>query len=143
VTCVGARKVLLAWNVYVAGLGLAETQAIAAKIRERGGGFRGLRALGIHLPRQDRLQISMNLEDPEGTSPVDVFEAIERETVQRGGHVVETEVIGMAPDTLVHPAAVNRLLLPDLGPARVLSHRVSQYVRAHSSGHTEIPDSAE
>ena len=142
-TCVGARKVLLAWNVYVADLSLEEAQAIAAKIRERGGGFRGLRALGIHLPRQDRVQISMNLEDPERTSPLEVFEAIERESAQRGGHVVETEVIGMAPDTLVHPAAVNRLLLPDLGPARVLSHRVSQYLRAHPSGHTEIPDSAE
>jgi len=143
VACVGARPVLLAWNVYVSGLDLAEAQAIAAKIRERGGGFRGLRALGIHLPRQNRVQISMNLEDPSSTSPVDVFEAIERETAQRGGHIVETEVIGMAPDTLVHPAAVNRLLLSDLGPARVLSHRVSQYVREHTSGRTEIPDSAE
>jgi glutamate formiminotransferase len=142
-TCVGARKVLLAWNVYVADLDLADARAIAAAIRERGGGFSGLRALGLRLPSRDRVQISMNLEDPNRTSPLDVFERIDREVTKRGGRVVETEVIGMAPDTLVHPAAVNRLLLPDLGPARVLSRRVARYVRQRTSGHTEIPDSAE
>ena len=143
VTCVGARNVLLAWNVFVADLAVGDAQAIAAKIRERGGGFKGLRALGIHLPRQDRVQISMNLEDPSRTSPLEVFEAIEREVIARGGSVVETEVIGMVPDTLVYPAAVNRLLLPDLGPARVLSRRVAQHVLERMSGRTEIPDSAE
>lgn len=143
VTCVGARNVLLAWNVYVADLSLSEARAIAGKIRERGGGFMGLRALGIELPRQGRVQISMNLEDPVRTSPLDVFDAIDREVTSRGGRVVGTEVIGMAPDTLVHPAAVNRLLLPDLGPARVLSRRVAQHVLERTSGRTEIPDSAE
>ena len=143
VTCVGAREVLLAWNVYVEGLGLEDVRAIAAKIREAGGGFRGLRALGLHLPGRDRVQISMNLEDPSRTSPLAVFEAIERETAQRGGRVVETEVIGMAPDALVHRDGVNRLLLPDLGPARVLSRRVAQHVSERSRGRTDIPDSAE
>jgi glutamate formiminotransferase len=143
VTCVGAREVLLAWNVYVDGLSLADARAIAAKIREAGGGFAGLRALGLHLPGTDRVQISMNLEDPKRTSPLEVFGSIEREVRQRGGRVVETEVIGMAPDALVHPGAVNRLLLADLGPARVLSRRVAQHVSERSRGRTEIPDSAE
>jgi glutamate formiminotransferase len=143
VVCVGAREVLLAWNVYVEGVSLADARAIAAKIREAGGGFVGLRALGLHLPHKDRVQISMNLEDPARTSPLEVFEAIEREAGQRGGRVVETEVIGMAPDALVHPGAINRLLLPDLGPARVLSRRVAQHVSERSRGRTEIPDSAE
>ena len=77
VTCVGARKVLLAWNVFVEGLPLADAREIAAKIREAGGGFPGLRALGLHLLGSDRVQISMNLEDPATTSPLAVFEAIE------------------------------------------------------------------
>jgi glutamate formiminotransferase len=69
-TCVGAREVLLAWNVFLAGVDLAAAREIARKMREREGGFRGLRALGLHLPHQDRVQISMNLEDPVGTSPL-------------------------------------------------------------------------
>jgi glutamate formiminotransferase len=143
VTCVGARGVLLAWNVFVEGLNLADVRAIAAGIRERGGGFAGLRALGLYLPNRNRLQISMNLEDPDRTSPVMVFDEIERRVTALGGRIVETEVIGMAHDTLVHPAVVNRLVLPDLGPARVLSRRVAQHLSKRTSGRTVIPDSAE
>jgi glutamate formiminotransferase len=143
VTCVGARPVLLAWNVFILGLDAAGARAIAAKIRERGGGFRGLRALGLHLPAQDRVQISMNLEDPATTSPLEILEAIEREATARGGRIAETQVIGMLPDTLVHPSSVNRLVVPDLGSARVLSHRVAQHVRARTRGRTETSESAE
>jgi hypothetical protein len=85
----------------------------------------------------------MNLEDPVRTSPLDVFTAIEREVGARGGRIVETEVIGMAPDALVHPGSVNRLLHLDLGPARVLSRRVAQHISERTGGRTEIPGSAE
>lgn len=143
VTCVGARGALLAWNVFVTGIGVDDAREIAGKIRERDGGFRGLRALGLRLPSRDRVQISMNLEDPLRTSPLDVLNAIDREVTARGGRIVETEVIGMIPDTLVHPATVNRLLLPDLGPARVLSRRVAEHISQRTDGRTEISDSAE
>ena len=140
VTCVGARPVLLAWNVVVEGIDVSEARAIASLIRERDGGFPGLRALGLRLEDQDRVQISMNLEDPERVLPLDVFERIEAEVRRRGGDVVETEVIGMMPDTLVLTDSAGRLKLPDLGTARVLSHRVSEYVAARSGERTETPD---
>jgi glutamate formiminotransferase len=143
VTCVGARDVLLAWNVFVTGLGIEDAREIAALVRERGGGFKGLRALGLYLADQDRVQISMNLEDPVGTSPLDVFGAIEREVGLRGGRIAETQVIGMIPDTLVYPAAVDRLLLSDFGPARVLSRRVAEYVSKRTSEHTKTSERAE
>jgi glutamate formiminotransferase len=143
VTCVGAREVLLAWTVFLSGVDVRVAKAIARRIRERDGGFEGLRALGLHLPGQDRVQVSMNLEDPMRTSPLDVLAAIEREVGARGGEIAETQVIGMLPDTLVHPPSVNRLVLPDLGPARVLSHRVAQHVRGRTHGRTEISESAE
>jgi glutamate formiminotransferase len=143
VTCVGARPVLLAWNVFVVDLSLQGAREIAGRIRESGGGFPGLRALGLRLEGQGRVQISMNLEDPFGTSPLDVFDAIEREVAARGGRVEETEVIGMIPDTLVHPATVGRLHLSDYGPARVLSRRVAEYVSRRTSGRTKTPERAE
>jgi glutamate formiminotransferase len=143
VTCVGARGVLLAWNVFLEGVDVSAARDIAREIRERDGGFAGLRALGLHLPGQDRVQVSMNLEDPDRTSPIDVLEAIEREAAARGGRIGETQVIGMAPDTLVHPPSVNRLVVPDLGPARVLSRRVAQHVQRRARGRTETSDSAE
>lgn len=143
VTCVGARPVLLAWNVFVTGVALAEVRRIAGVIRERDGGFAGLRALGLRLAGQDRLQISMNLENPDRTAPLDVFDKIDAELRAAGGQVVETEVIGMIPDTLVLPNSADRLHLPYLGPARVLSHRVANYVMAHADGRTETPEIAE
>lgn len=143
VTCVGARRVLLAWNVVVSGIDVSDAREIAARIRERDGGFKGLRALGLRLEGQNRVQISMNLEDPDRISPIDVFDRIEAEVRARGGDVVETEVIGMMPDTLVLPDSAGRLKLPDLGRARVLSHRVAGYVSARSDERTETPDITE
>jgi glutamate formiminotransferase len=140
VTCVGARPVLLAWNISVAGIDVGQARAIASRLRERGGGIPGLRALGLHLVEGDRMQISMNLEDTERTSPLLVFDRVESEVTALGGKVLETEVIGMIPDTLVHPGSADRLKLPDLGPARVLSHRVAEYVSARGGGRTEISD---
>jgi len=143
VTCVGARPVLLAWNVVVRGVPIERARAVAAAIRERGGGFPGLRALGLHLPRQQRVQISMNLEDPVRTSPLDVFRTIADAVAAEGGEIVETEVIGMMPDTLVHRGSADTLNLLDPRPARVLSHRVAEYVSARAGSPTEIPDVTE
>jgi len=146
VTCVGAREVLLAWNVFVSGIHVAEARVIASLIRERDGGFKGLRALGLRLVAQNRVQISMNLEDPTRTSPLDVFAVIEAEVVSRGGRVDETEVIGMMPEALVLPGTAGRLQLPDLGPKRVLSRRVAEHVKHVSErtvGHTEASDITE
>ncbi len=140
VTCVGARRVLLAWNVFVDGLAVEDARAIAASIRERGGGFEGLRALGLRLAGTGRVQVSMNLEDPVRTSPVEVFDRIAAEVARIGGEVVETEVIGMVPDTLVLPDSAGRLKLPDPGPARRLSQRVAAHVAARRSGRTETSD---
>lgn len=143
VTCVGARPVLLAWNVFVEGIEVDDARAIAASIRERGGGFPGLRALGLQLGGGGRIQISMNLEDPEAVVPLTVYERIEAEVHQRGGRIVETEVIGMIPDTLVQPISAGRLQLPDPGEARVLSHRLSEYLTARELGATPTADLTE
>lgn len=127
-TCVGARPVLLAWNVLVDGITLRDAGGIAARIRETGGGFPGVRALALPLPSRGALQISMNLEDLDRVSPMSVFEAVEAQVAEAGGRVVETEVIGMLPDQLLLSAAANRLRLADAAPRRILSRRVMEYL---------------
>ena len=138
VTCVGARRVLLAWNVFVEGISLYTLKAIARGLRESEGGFKHLRVLGLALSETDRLQISMNLEDPEATSPYDVFDAIEERVEASGGRVIETEVIGMIPHPLVLPAAVDRFRLLHPGESRLLSRRVSEYVSARAISQTRV-----
>lgn len=132
VTCVGARQLLLAWNVFLSGLSLRAAVEIAGEIRESGGGFRGLRALAFDLPRRGAIQISMNLEDMRATSPMDVVRAIEERVLARGGRVVETEVVGMIPDELVLEAARDRLKLSEATAERLLSSRVLEHLAQRS-----------
>ena len=129
-TCVGARRVLLAWNVFVEGISLDALKTIAGGLRETGGGFRHLQVLALALPETGRLQISMNLANPDATSPYDVFDAIEERVGAGGGRVIETEVIGMIPDPLVLPAAGDRFRILHPSESRLLSRRVSGYVSA-------------
>jgi glutamate formiminotransferase / 5-formyltetrahydrofolate cyclo-ligase len=138
VTCVGARRLLLAWNVYVSGIDDAAAQRIALDVRESGGGFLGVRALALRLPSTGRLQISMNLEDVSLTPPMDVFRAIEARVLELGGAVEETEIIGMLPDELVLGAAVDRLKLTPRAASRLLSQRLLRMVTRE----TELPHDA-
>ena len=138
-TCVGARDVLLAWNVIVAGIDEEQAKVIASKIRERDGGFSSVRALGLYLRQREETQISMNIEDPMRTAPVAVYEEIAQAVSEMGGEVLEVEVIGMLPDTLVLPGSESRLDLLNLDPNRILSFRVNEYVQTRV-GREEIPN---
>jgi glutamate formiminotransferase len=60
---VGARRPLIAFNVDLRGATLDDARTIASAIRERDGGFAGVRALGLELPGSGRVQVSMNVED--------------------------------------------------------------------------------
>ena len=128
VTCVTARGPLLAWNVYVSEMAREQVNEVASRLRESGGGFKGLRALGLLLPSRGKVQISMNLEDLEATSPFRVFEAIEAHVHNGGGRIEGTEVIGMIPDTLVFSAGADRLRLLDSDPSRLLAPRVNRHL---------------
>ncbi|MSR23190.1 MAG: glutamate formimidoyltransferase [Gemmatimonadetes bacterium] len=127
-TCVGARLPLLAWNVEVEGLGQDRLEAVAARMREQGGGFPKLRALALVLVEQSKMQISMNLEDVENQRPFDVFQALEERVRSLGGTVRATEVVGMIPDRLLLDAAADRLGLLDPNPGRVLSPRLVKHI---------------
>lgn len=127
-TCVGARDVLLAWNVRCSGVDLAAARRIAASLRARNGGLPGVRALGLQLPSSGAIQISMNLENPQAVPPIAVFQALERALEAEGGRVDGTEVIGLVPDALVVSAATDRLRLDAAAGARLLSRRLLEHM---------------
>lgn len=128
VTCVGARTILLAWNVYVRGVEMDALRGLVRRIRETDGGFTGLRALALELPSTGRRQVSMNLEDMEVTSPMEVFEAIETFVHTKGGEVEGTEVIGMIPDGLLVSAATDRVRLLGESRDRILSDALARFL---------------
>ncbi len=99
--CVGARAPLLAWNVYLEGAAdLEAARAIAASIRESGGGFPHLRALGLKLESQDRVQVSMNLEIAREDSIEQIYGVIDKLAGSYGGRAGAIEVVGLVPDEM-------------------------------------------
>ena len=80
---VGARRPLIAFNVNLRGE-LEAAQEVAAVVRETGGGFPGVRALGLDLPSAGLVQVSMNVEDWEAAALHDIVARVEQEARFRG-----------------------------------------------------------
>jgi len=96
-SAIGARKILIAFNVNLATQDLAIAQAIARKIRASSGGLPFVKALGVPLPSQNLVQVSMNLTDFEQTSPRQVYEAVCKEAAARGIAIAATQIVGLVP----------------------------------------------
>src|SRR5207247_2363454 len=73
---VGARPVLIAWNVNLGTKDVAIAKRIAKAIRESDGGLPSVRAKGFELADRGLVQVSMNMTDYQRTSLVQAFEAI-------------------------------------------------------------------
>jgi glutamate formiminotransferase len=94
-TAVGAREVLIAFNVELAGADLDLARRIAAAVRERDGGLPGVRAMGV--PLEDRVQVSMNLLDWRATPPAEAYAAVAALAERHGARVEASEIVGLAP----------------------------------------------
>jgi glutamate formiminotransferase len=120
---VGARHPLIAFNVDIEG-DLETARAIAAVVRERDGGFPGVRALGLDLPRSGRVQVSMNVENWEAAALHEIVARIEAEASARGATVLGSELVGLIPAGAAVAAAGAALRIPALDSARVLELRL-------------------
>lgn len=120
---VGARRPLIAFNVNLRGE-LETARELAALVRETGGGFAGVRALGLDLPRAGLVQVSMNLEDWQASPPHEIVARIEAEAAARGAEVVGSELVGLMPAGAVAAAAGAALRLGGFDADRVLELRL-------------------
>jgi glutamate formiminotransferase len=120
---VGARRPLIAFNVNLRG-SLDAARGVAESVRERDGGFTGVRALGLDLPSAGLVQVSMNVEDHEATSLHDIVARVEREATARGAVVVGSELVGLMPAAAAIAAAGAMLRIEGLDPSRILELRL-------------------
>jgi len=121
---VGARPPLIAFNVNLAGDDLEAAQGVASAVRERDGGFPGVRALGLRLPRAGHVQVSLNVEDWRGSPLHEVVAAVEREARARGLDVMGSELVGLLPAGAVVAAAGSLVRVAGLDPSHVLELRL-------------------
>jgi glutamate formiminotransferase len=94
---VGARDVLIAYNVWLAGDDLDAARAIARTVRTSGGGLPAVQALGLPLASRRRAQVSMNLLDYRVTPLPAVFDRVRAEAARVGVLVDRAELVGLAP----------------------------------------------
>jgi glutamate formiminotransferase len=123
---VGARRQLIAFNVNLRGT-LEAARAIAAAVRETGGGFPGVRALGLELPRAGLVQVSMNVEDYEAAALHEIVARIEDEARAHGAQVVGSELVGLMPAGAAAAAAGAALRIEGFEPGRVLELRLLEH----------------
>jgi glutamate formiminotransferase len=121
---VGARRPLIAFNVNLAGASVDAAREIARVIRERDGGFPGVRALGLDLPSVGHAQVSMNVEDWEASALHEIVAAIEREAAARGVAVAGAELVGLMPAGAAAAAAGSILRIGGFDASRLLELRL-------------------
>ncbi len=101
---IGARNLLVAFNVELHSDDLALAKTIARSLRERNGGLSGLRALGLRLS-EGVVQVSLNVTDVEATPLYRIVELIARLAAKNGVAIRRSELIGLVPRACVEASA--------------------------------------
>ncbi|MBA3348775.1 MAG: glutamate formimidoyltransferase [Actinobacteria bacterium] len=122
---VGARRPLIAFNVNLHGT-VAVAREIAVVVRESGGGFPGVRALGLDLPRAGVAQVSMNVEDWEAAALHEIVARVGAEAERRGAAVAGSELVGLMPAGAALAAAGAALRIDDFDAHHVLELRLRE-----------------
>lgn len=97
-TAVGAREILIAFNVVLDREDIDAVRRIAARIRSSApGGLPAVRAIGVGLPSRGLVQVSMNLLDHHRTTPLEAYARVVHEAKAEGIGVVGSEIVGLVP----------------------------------------------
>jgi glutamate formiminotransferase len=123
-TVVGARPILIAYNVNLATKDVRVAKRIARALRESDGGLPAVRAKGFELADRGLVQVSMNLIDYHKTSPLRAFQEIERLAAAEGVSIAESEVIGLIPLEPLLDAATAQFKLANFHRSQILETRL-------------------
>jgi glutamate formiminotransferase len=126
-TVVGARKPLIAYNIFLntADVGLAKK--VARAVRFSSGGLRYVKGSGFLV--RGMAQVSMNLTDFEQTPIHRVFEFVKREAARYGVVPVSSEIVGLIPKLALEQAAEWFLQVENFDSSLILENRLAAVVR--------------
>ena len=135
---VGARKPLIAFNVYLDGTDEEAAKQIARSVRESSGGLRNVRAIGFFVEERGCVTVSMNLIDTDATPIYRAFELVRLEASRHGLRALDTEIVGMAPEAALTETAAFYLQLRGFDP----DEQILERVLASSGGEASPPEEA-
>lgn len=119
---VGARDILIAFNVYLNTADPSPAKKIARKIRESSGGFPRVQAIGLQV--NGTAQVSMNLLDYRITSMKTVFDAICEHAAELGYAPLFSELIGLLPKSALAGTSPDELLIRDFDRSRIIEEHM-------------------
>ncbi len=123
VTAVGARKFLVAYNVFLNTPDVEIAKKIAKAVRFSNGGFRFVKGAGFLV--RGMAQVSMNLTDFEQTPVHRVFEFVKREAARYGVAPVSSEIVGLIPKRALEDAAEWFLQVENFDSSLILENRLA------------------
>ncbi len=131
-TAVGAREPLVAYNINLKSHDLKLAQEIASHIREKNGGIKHVRAIGLILKSRNVAQVSMNLVNCRETPLKMIYEQVERLAAQKSVDILESELIGLAPKCAFAGTTPEKLKLPDFDENRLLETHFQRLAHARA-----------
>jgi glutamate formiminotransferase / 5-formyltetrahydrofolate cyclo-ligase len=120
-TLITARPPLAAFNVELESGTVEVARAVAAKLRESGGGLPGVRAIGLPLS-SGRAQVSTNIHDPLAVPLAAVLEQVRALAAPYGVRPVETELVGLVPERAL-TGYPEQIPIRDFDPGRQVIER--------------------
>lgn len=127
-TAVGARKPLVAYNMYLDGTDEAAAKEIAHTVRESSGGLPAVRAIGFAVRERRCVTVSMNLVDHEVTGIRQAFDAVATGARACGMGVLDSEIIGLVPEAALGPDDAAHVRLVGFDAARQVLERLADGV---------------
>jgi glutamate formiminotransferase len=122
-TVVGARKFLVAYNVFLNTPDVEIAKKIAKAVRFSGGGLRFVKGAGFLV--RGLAQVSMNLTDFEQTPIHRAFEFVKREAQRYGVIPVSSEIVGLIPKKALEQAAEWFLQVENFDSSLILENRLA------------------
>ena len=122
-TVVGARKALVAYNVFLNTTDVSIAKKIAKAVRQSSGGFRYVKGAGFTV--RGLAQVSMNLTDFEQTPVHRVFEFVKREAARYGVSPLSSEIVGLIPKKALEDAAEWFLQVENFDSSLILENRLA------------------
>jgi glutamate formiminotransferase / formiminotetrahydrofolate cyclodeaminase len=122
-TVVGARKFLVAYNVYLNTSDVDVAKKVGKAVRFSNGGLRYVKGMGI--PVRGLAQVSMNLTDTDQTPIARVYEYVKREAARYGVMPLSSEIVGLIPKKSLEDAAEWFLQIENFDSSMILENRLA------------------
>ena len=125
-SAIGARRMLIAYNVNLQTDDLGIARRIARTVRASDGGLAAVKAIGVRTNQPDVVQVSINLVDYERTSLRRVFDSVRREADRLGVGIRDSEIVGLVPAAALVSAVIRQLQLTGFTSDQILECRLAR-----------------